>query len=161
MLVTCCICQKDSDLYTEEVSVLLCGHSYHKRCLQQWLDDNSTCPEDKASFTTNDDEEKFDPSEKENAITINKGLFDEVRNILKAYEESNEDLQRVLLERIVVVENEILKLMNDLKSCSNDLQKCSYEKDALKKEVLSLKLLIERLNINENDSEANSKKTLT
>ena len=159
MLVTCSICQKDSDLYTEEVSVLLCGHSYHKSCLLQWLDDNSTFP--KASFTTNDDEEKFDPSENENAITINKGLFDEVRNILKAYEESNENLQRVLLERIVAVENENLKLMNDLKSCSNDLQRCSDEKDALKKEVLSLKLLIERLNMNENDSEAKSKITLT
>ena len=159
MIVTCSICQKDSDLYTEEVSVLLCGHSYHKRCLLQWLDDNSTFP--KASFTTNDDEEKLDPSENENTDPVHKGSFDEARNILKAYEESNEDLQRVLLERIVAVENENLKLMNDLKSCSNDLQKCSDEKDALKKEVLSLKLLIERLNMNENDSEAKSKITLT
>ena len=161
MSVTCYICKEDSDLYTEEVSVLSCGHTYHKRCLQQWLETNSACPE-LTSSTTNHFVEKLD--QKENADLVYRESFEETRNMLKVYEESIEKLRKVFTKRIVAFENEKLKLASKLKGCSKDLQKCLDEKDALKNEVSCLKLSIERLKIYENSAnylKAKRKKTLT
>ena len=163
MSVTCYICKEDFDLYTEEVSVLKCGHTYHKRCLQRWLDTNSACPELTPS-TTNHFVEKLDPFKKENADLVYKRSSENTRNMLKVYEESIEKLRNVFTRRIIAFENEKLKLANDLKGCLKDLQKCLDEKDALKNEVSCLKLSIERLKIYENSAnylKAKRKKTLT
>ncbi len=38
----CCICYEDCDL--KSITVLECGHYYHKECIRNWLLNNSTCP---------------------------------------------------------------------------------------------------------------------
>ena len=45
MSVTCSICCESIDFSNEEISVLNCGHLFHQKCVQQWLDTSSTCPD--------------------------------------------------------------------------------------------------------------------
>ena len=40
-LFTCSICLDDS---TENVKTLLCGHKFHKDCIEEWFDREETCP---------------------------------------------------------------------------------------------------------------------
>ena len=39
----CCICTELFET-TSDVSATLCGHTFHARCLRQWLEQSKTCP---------------------------------------------------------------------------------------------------------------------
>ena len=67
MSVFCLICQEDINFCHEDISVLNCGHLFHKKCLQQWLDTNSTCPECKSAVTKNDLVQNIYPSKREDS----------------------------------------------------------------------------------------------
>ena len=67
MTVFCLICQEDINFCHEEISVLNCGHLFHKKCLKQWLDTNSTCPECKSAVTRNDFVQNIYPSKREDS----------------------------------------------------------------------------------------------
>jgi len=44
-LETCAICLEDyTDYIFEPRTKLLCGHQYHKKCIDQWLITNASCP---------------------------------------------------------------------------------------------------------------------
>ena len=158
MSVSCFICQKEFDLCNQETSVLKCGHTYHIRCLQQWLDTSSSCPA--STVTTNN----FVP-ENEDADIFHKGLSDETKGMLKV--DCTKTLWKMLTERITTLESKnvmlaenLQKSTNDLQKCSEDLQNCFEEKNAFKQENLRLKLEIEQLKNQDkktNNSEAQSK----
>ena len=40
-MVTCIICLED--VYMNK-KTLQCGHSFHKRCIKKWIEQNNTCP---------------------------------------------------------------------------------------------------------------------
>lgn len=41
----CVICLEEYDRYIfEQKTKLLCGHKYHKRCIDRWLSQNPSCP---------------------------------------------------------------------------------------------------------------------
>lgn len=37
---SCCVCMED----IKRRFILPCGHSFHRKCIRQWLNDNHTCP---------------------------------------------------------------------------------------------------------------------
>jgi hypothetical protein len=41
--IVCVICQEMPTHY-QIMRVLLCGHKYHINCIEEWLQDNVTCP---------------------------------------------------------------------------------------------------------------------
>ena len=51
MLINCSICLRDISLFNRQVSVLNCGHFYHANCLNEWLDNELSCPECRAQVT--------------------------------------------------------------------------------------------------------------
>jgi hypothetical protein len=42
-IVTCAICLNDTEL-GETVSTLVCGHTFHKKCITPWTQQATTCP---------------------------------------------------------------------------------------------------------------------
>ena len=111
MSVTCSICHEDINFCDEEVSVLNCGHLFHQKCLKQWLNTNSTCPECRIKVAANNFVKKLYPStiEDEDHLCY-KGSSDETKSILKIYEDSTKNLQKMFTERIVSLEKENINL---------------------------------------------------
>ena len=159
MSVSCTICHEVINFCDEEISVLSCGHLYHKKCLQRWTGANSTCPECRSEITANNYVQKIYPSKNENAKLVYEGSCDETKNIVKVYEESTKNLQKMFLERIVTLENGNSMLTDDLKKCSSeinwaktkiskltkDLNKSLVKNFIFEQEILSLKLETEKL----------------
>ena len=160
MAVFCLICQEDINFCHEEISVLNCGHLFHKKCLQQWLDTNSTCPECKSAVTTNDFVQNIYPSKKEDSeFTLNK-LSEKTENLLKI--SSTDDIQKILTERINSLESKNLKLTEEI-SClkieneylknDNQVEKCSEPQSLKRKKKMTPWLSViqneENLNIEE------------
>ena len=104
MSVACCICHEDINFSCEEISVLNCGHLFHQRCLRQWLNTNSTCPECRISVAANNFVQKLYPSINEDNYLVYRGSSDETKSILKIYEDSTKNLQKMFTERIVSLE---------------------------------------------------------
>ena len=48
--LTCGICQ---DIFDEPVVTLCCRQTYCKSCINQWLSNNNTCPNDRQNLTVN------------------------------------------------------------------------------------------------------------
>tara|TARA_B100001063_G_scaffold211705_1_gene210196 strand:+ start:435 stop:869 length:435 start_codon:yes stop_codon:yes gene_type:complete len=48
-LFTCCICLDESE---ENIKTLLCGHKYHKECIEKWFTKEETCPLCRDEFNT-------------------------------------------------------------------------------------------------------------
>ena len=110
MTVFCLICQQDINFCHEEISVLNCGHLFHKKCLQQWLETNSTCPECKSAVTTNDFVQNIYHSKRENLDFMLDKLCEETENVEI---NSPENIQKILTERINTLESENLKLTEE------------------------------------------------
>ena len=179
MSVSCIICHEVINFCYEEISVLSCGHLYHKKCLQKWIDAKSTCPECRSEITANNYVQKIYPSKNENAQLVYEGSCDETKSIVKVYEESTKNLQKMFIERIVSLENSNSKLTDDLKKCSSEkdlakfkvfklskiLNRIAEKNDVFEKEILSLKLVFEKLKnhakeingLEVNDKKLNSK----
>ena len=111
MIVFCLICQEDIHFCHEEISVVNCGHLFHKKCLQKWLDTNSTCPKCKSAVTTNDFVQNIYPSKKEDSDFMLNKLSEETENLVKI--SSTENIQKMLTERINIRENKNLKLIEE------------------------------------------------
>ena len=94
MSIYCSICHEDINFSDEEISVLRCGHLFHKRCLQQWLDTDSTCPECRSEVTRNNFVMKIFPSVNEDSDLVYKGSSDETKTILKIYEDSQKNYRK-------------------------------------------------------------------
>ena len=110
MPVFCLICQKDIYFCHEEMSVLNCGHLFHKKCLQQWLDTNSTCPECKSAVTTNDFVQNIYPSKREDSDFMVDKLSEETKNVKIS---SPENIQKILTERINTLQSKNVKLTEE------------------------------------------------
>lgn len=41
---TCSICQTDINSNVQATQIRVCGHKYHKNCLEQWIRTHSSCP---------------------------------------------------------------------------------------------------------------------
>ena len=106
MSVACCICHEDINFSCEEISVLNCGHLFHQRCLRQWLNTNSTCPECRISVATDNFVQKLYPSLNEDSNLVYRGSSDKTKSILKIYESSTKNLQKMFTERITNLEEE-------------------------------------------------------
>jgi hypothetical protein len=39
----CCICT-DEYVKGDINSIMICGHKFHKKCIDTWLSDHATCP---------------------------------------------------------------------------------------------------------------------
>ena len=121
MSVSCSICQEHISFCDEEISVLNCGHMYHQSCLQRWLDTSSTCPECRTAVAGNNFVQKIYPSTKaEDTYIAYKGSSDETKDILKVYEDTTKNLQKMFVGRIEALEKENLKLKEDLKKLSTE-----------------------------------------
>ena len=145
MTVLCSICQEDINFCDEEISVLKCGHLFHRGCLQQWLSTSSTCPECRISVAVNNYVQKLYPSKNEDADLVYRGSSDDTKSILKVYEDSTKNVQQLFTQRIVSLEKESLALTKELKKSSDDLQKCSDEKNVVEEENLRLKTELGKL----------------
>ena len=148
MSVTCSICHEDINFSCEEISVLNCGHLFHQKCLKQWLNTSSTCPECRISVAANNFVQKLYPSIYEDADLGYKGSFDETKSILKIYEDSSKNLQKMFTERIVSLEEENIKLAEknsklqvSIGIASNNVR--SLQEEKLKKDEIINKLMID------------------
>ena len=160
MIVFCLICQEDIHFCHEEISVVNCGHLFHKKCLQKWLDTNSTCPECKSAVTINDFVQNIYPSKKEESDFMLNKLSEETENLVKI--SKTENIQKMLTERIntleeknlkLIEENSRLKIENERLKNHNQLKKDS--------ELLSLKTeknMTPWLNIIKNEENLNIEK---
>ena len=155
MSVSCLVCQEAINLYSEEISVLNCGHLYHKCCLQIWMDDNLTCPECKSAITAENFVQKLYPFKPKNSNIIYKELCDDTKNMLKVSSTNNSE--NTLSKRNLTLERINSKLEKDFK-------KCLEENNAFKQENLHLKLEIEHLKnadkkVNDLEAQSNEVKT--
>ena len=121
MSVTCSICHEDIDFIDEEVSVLNCGHLFHQRCLKRWFENKSTCPECRKSVAANNFVQKLYPSINEDTNLGYNGSFDETKSILKIYEDSTKNLQKMFTERIVSLEKLNIQLAQKNSSLEESL----------------------------------------
>ena len=138
MSVSCSICLKDIKFCDEEISVLKCGHLFHQRCLRQWLNTSSTCPECRCKVITKNVVQKLYPSVNRDADLVYRGSSNETKSIFKIYEDSTKNLQKMFNERIVNLEEENSTLTEKLQKSLSDVQKCSDEKDLV--ETRNIKL---------------------
>ena len=127
MSVACSICQEIINFCDEEISVLKCGHLFHKSCLQQWLDTRMTCPECRHSVTTDNFVEKIYPSTNEDAYVVYRGSSDETKAILNTLNENNTIIQKIFIRR-----NTFLEEQN--KERDENLDKLRKENEKLKAE---------------------------
>ena len=104
-------CQEDLDFCNQEISVLNCGHLYHRACLPQWLNVSSTCPECRSAVTRNNIVQKSFPSKKDDDNNGYKGSYEETKNILELYDESTKYYRKMFTERIESL-NESLNSLN-------------------------------------------------
>ena len=111
MPVLCLLCYENIDLCHEEISLLKCGHLFHKKCLRKWLDIFSTCPECKSALTTNDFLQTINPSKKEDADLMPNKLYEETKNLVKM--SLLENIQNILTKKIKTLESENLKLTKE------------------------------------------------
>ena len=51
MLLNCSICLGEISLFNSKISVLNCGHFFHAKCLNDWLNVELNCPECRAPAT--------------------------------------------------------------------------------------------------------------
>ena len=105
MSISCPICQEDINFSDEEISVVRCGHLFHQRCLQQWLDTDLSCPECRLEVTDENLIKKIYPSVIEDADLVYKGSSDETKTILTVFNENNTNFQKLFLKRITNLEN--------------------------------------------------------
>ena len=139
MSISCSICHEDINFSDEEISVLRCGHLFHKRCLQQWLDTNSTCPQCRSKVNKKNYIKKLFPSVNEDADLDYKGSSDETKTILKIYEDSTKNLKEMFMKRIVNLENQNVKLKEDLQKSLDEKVLLSHENLTLKSDIEAFK----------------------
>ena len=152
MSVSCSICHEDIIFSDDETSVLNCGHLFHQRCLRQWLNTNSTCPECRISVAANNFVQKLYPSINKDVDLGYKGSSDETKSILKIYEDSTKNLQKMFTERIVKLEEENIqladknsKLEESIDNSSNSVRTLQEEK--LKQDEVVNNLMIDNKNL--------------
>ena len=90
----------------EEISVVNCGHIFHQRCLQQWLDVRPTCPECRAQVARENFVNKIYPSFGEDADLVYKGSSDETKRILESYDDQTKVFKKQFIKRIVSLEKQ-------------------------------------------------------
>jgi len=148
MSVCCSICTETLNLCDEEISVLKCGHLFHKTCIQQWLDTRMTCPECRCKVAKKNIVQKVYPSKNEAAEPVYRGSSDETKSILKVYEDSTKNLQKLFTKRIVNLEiqNKQLaeknsKLEENINSATNTVR--SLQEEKVEKDEIINKLIID------------------
>ena len=158
MTVFCLICQEDINFCHEEMSVLNCGHLFHKKCLQQWLDTNSTCPECKSAVTTNDFVQNIYPSKREDSDFMLNKLSEETENVKIS---SPENIQKILTERINTLQSknfelteENLRLKTEKEHLKNHIQ---LENDSEPLSLKTEKKFTPWLNVIQNEENLNMK----
>lgn len=52
---TCCICLESMQDTSKTVLIVVCGHVYHRQCLEDWLADHNTCPMCRQALFIEDD----------------------------------------------------------------------------------------------------------
>ena len=159
MTVFCLICQEDINFCHEEMSVLNCGHLFHKKCLQKWLDTNSTCPECKSAVKNYDFVQNIYPSKTEDSDFMHNKLSEETENIVKI--SSSENIQKTLTERINTLESinsklteENSRLKIEIKHLKNYNQ---LEKDSDLQSLKERKKLTPWLSVIQNEENLNIK----
>ena len=156
MIVFCFISQEDINFCHEEISVLNCGHLLHKKCLQQWLDTNSTCPECKYAVKTNDFVQNIYPSKREDSHFMLNKLSEEIENVKIS---SSENIQKILAKRIKTLESKTLKLTEEvsrLKTENKHLKNHNrLEKDSEAQSLKDTKKLTPWLSIIKNEDNLN------
>ena len=104
MSISCSICHKGVNFRDEETSVLDCGHLFHYKCLQRWLDTRTTCPECEHKITKNTFLKKIHPFINEDHEY--KGTSDETKEVLTLFRENNMNFQKTFLKRIEILEGQ-------------------------------------------------------
>ena len=132
MTISCLICQEDLDFCNQEISVLNCGHLYHRGCLQQWLNVKLTCPECRSAVIRNNVVQKIFPAKKDDDNYDYRGSNEKTKKILKLYDDSTKQFRKMFTERIESVENDNSEL-------TVELQKALFEKIELNNINLKLK----------------------
>ena len=129
MSVSCSICQEDVRFSDEEISVLNCGHLFHHKCLQRWFATDFSCPECRSEVARNEFVKKIYPSINEDADLTYRGSSEEIKTILKVFNENNANFQKFFLKRIAFLENENkdlakknFKLEENLNITSNEMR---------------------------------------
>lgn len=55
MKIECCICLEDFSTNSEDnILTPICGHLFHERCLNDWLNNNESCPQCRVTVKRND-----------------------------------------------------------------------------------------------------------
>ena len=120
MTISCSICQEDLDFCNQEISVLNCGHLYHRACLQQWLNVKLTCPECRSAVIRNNVVQKIFPAKKDDDNYDYRGSSEKTKKILKLYDDSTKQFRKMFTERIESVENDNFKLTVELQKALFD-----------------------------------------
>ena len=148
MSVCCSICTEDINFCDEEISVLKCGHLFHKACVQQWLDTRMTCPECRCKVVKKSIVKKIYPSINEDSEVVYKGSSNETRNIFETYDSQTKMFKKEFMKRIVSLEdeNEQLAKKNSKLEENNDIALNtvrSLQEEKLKTDEVINKLIID------------------
>ena len=137
MSITCSICFENVDFSNEEISVLNCGHLYHKTCVQPWLSTNPSCPECRAKVGKKGIVQKIYPQVK-SEISYD-GVSDETKSLFKVYEEQAKNMQKMFLERFVALEKELTKEKSSHAETLKELEQQRSDNCSLRSELKQLK----------------------
>ena len=159
MSVSCPICQEDIHFCDEEISVLNCGHLFHQRCLQRWLDTDLICPECRAEVTMENYVKKLFPSVNEDADLVYKGSSEETKSILGVFNENNTNFQNIFLKRITFLEGQNKDFANKNSKLEENLKITWTTMRSLQREKKDKDEKINKL-IEENEKLKADKKTL-
>ena len=118
MSISCSICHENINFHDEEVSVLRCGHLFHQRCLQQWLDKSMSCPQCRSKVKEKNVVKKIHPSftNEYSDLLAYKGSSDETKSIL----EDCDSLKNKFIKRVVTLESRNSKLTEDLRKSEEE-----------------------------------------
>jgi len=116
-----------------DLSMTKCGHTYHEKCLGDWMNENHTCPLCRTALREEDPEDEEDEDEdedEENIVIVMDGAFGEAYDLLRATlsrygvaeadmdvdEEEDDEENSVIMSSIVfkmLVMTEVLKYFNN------------------------------------------------
>ena len=139
MPVKCFICCENVDFSNEEISVLHCGHLFHRTCLQQWLSTNRSCPDCRAKVCKHGFVKKIYPKVNSTDEISYDGVSNETKRLFEVYEEQTKNIQKRFIALEKELSNEKLSHGETLK----DLEQERNDSCGLRSDLENLKIEID------------------